>query len=285
MLDDFVVRAGLAGFGVAAAAGPLGSLVVWRRMAIFGEALANAMLLGIVLATLLELQPTLGVLAFAVMLAVALLALERQRLLPLDTLLSMIAHSALAFGLLALNRLDYVRVDLMSYLFGDVLATSIPDLLTIFALLIVLAIGLALLWQPLLSATVQPDLAAVEGVNLARSRFAFTVMLAALIAIGMKIVGMLLIVSLLVIPAAGARQLTRTPEEMAAVASLLGMLSVLGGLFASLRLDLPAGPAIVACAALLFVAASLSRAAAAWAGLWRWGARPPALPPPAGDGS
>lgn len=284
MLEDFVVRAGLAGIGVAAAAGPLGSLVVWRRMAIFGEALANAMLLGIVLATLLELQMTLGVLAFAVILAVALLALERQQLLPLDTLLSMIAHSALAFGLLALSRLDYVRVDLMSYLFGDVLATSATDLLAILGLLIVLAVGLARLWRPLLSATVQPELAAVEGVSLARSRFVLTLMLAALIAVGMKIVGMLLIVSLLVIPAAGARQLARTPEEMAAMASLLGVLAVLGGLFASLRLDLPAGPAIVACAALLFVAASLGRAAAARTGLWRWGARPSMLPPSSGDG-
>jgi len=284
MLEDFVVRAGLAGIGVATAAGPLGSLVVWRRMAIFGEALANAMLLGIVLATLLELQMTLGVLAFAVILAVALLALERQQLLPLDTLLSMIAHSALAFGLLALSRLDYVRVDLMSYLFGDVLATSATDLLAILGLLIVLAVGLARLWRPLLSATVQPELAAVEGVSLARSRFVLTLMLAALIAVGMKIVGMLLIVSLLVIPAAGARQLARTPEEMAAMASLLGVLAVLGGLFASLRLDLPAGPAIVACAALLFVAASLGRAAAARTGLWRWGARPSMLPPSSGDG-
>ena len=284
MLEDFVVRAGLAGIGVATAAGPLGSLVVWRRMAIFGEALANAMLLGIVLATLLELQMTLGVLAFAVILAVALLALERQQLLPLDTLLSMIAHSALAFGLLALSRLDYVRVDLLSYLFGDVLATSATDLLAILGLLIVLAVGLARLWRPLLSATVQPELAAVEGVSLARSRFVLTLMLAALIAVGMKIVGMLLIVSLLVIPAAGARQLARTPEEMAAMASLLGVLAVLGGLFASLRLDLPAGPAIVACAALLFVAASLGRAAAARTGLWRWGARPSMLPPSSGDG-
>lgn len=262
MLDDFVVRSALAGMGVAAAAGPLGSFVVWRRMALFGEALANAMLLGIVLATLLEVQLLLGVLLFAFLLAAALLGLERQRLLPLDTLLSLVAHAALAFGLLAMSQLDHVRVDLMSYLFGDVLATTRADLAVIAGMLAVLAFGLAVLWRPLLAATVQPELAAVEGVNLAATRFAFSLMLAGLIALGMKVVGLLLIVSLLVIPAAAARQLARTPEEMAAVASGLGVLAVGAGLLASLRLDLPAGPAMVAAAALLFAGTTAARALA-----------------------
>jgi zinc transport system permease protein len=259
MLDDFVVRAALAGVGVAVAAGPLGCFVVWRRMAIFGEALANAMLLGVILATVLELQITLGVLLFALLLAASLLALERQRVLPLDTVLSLVAHAALAFGLVALNWMDYIRVDLMSYLFGDVLATSRADLAGIALLLVLLAVGIAALWRPLLAATVQPEIAAVEGVNLAAVRFAFTLMLAALIAVGMKIVGMLLIVSLLVVPAATARQLARTPEAMAAGSALVGVSSVVAGLLASLRLDLPAGPAIVSCAFLLFVALTLAR--------------------------
>jgi zinc transport system permease protein len=252
MLDDFIVRAGLAGVGVALAAGPLGSFVVWRRMAVFGEALANAALLGAVLAALLHLHPLIGVSLFTALLAFVLLGLERQRFLPLDTLLSMCAHGALAAGLLVLSWMDRVRIDLMSFLFGDVLATSRADLGLIFLMLLAIGLGLALVWRPLLSATVQPELAAVEGVRIERARLAFTLMLAGLIAVGMKIVGMLLIVSLLVIPAATARQLARTPEQMALLASALGAMAVLAGLLASLELDLPAGPAMVAGAVALF---------------------------------
>lgn len=258
MLDDFIVRAALAGMGVAAAAGPLGSFVIWRRMAIFGEALANSMLLGIVLATLLEVQMLAGVLAFALLIAVVMLGLERQRALPLDTLLSLMAHTALAVGLLALSWMDQIRIDLMSYLFGDVLATSRADLAVIALMLAAVAVALVPLWRPLLSATVQPELAAVEGVDVAKSRFAFTLLLAGLIAVGMKVVGLLLIVSLLIIPAATSRQVARTPEQMAVGASLVGIVAVGAGLMASLHLDLPAGPAIVAAAAVMFLVASLA---------------------------
>jgi zinc transport system permease protein len=257
MLDDFIVRAALAGIGVALAAGPLGSFVVWRRMAVFGEALANTALLGVVLATLLHLHLLIGITVFTGLLAVALLHLERRRFLPLDTLLSMFAHGALAAGLLLLSWLDRIRIDLMSFLFGDVLATSPTDLALIGVMLLLIGAGLALLWRPLLSATVHPELAAVEGVPVERVRFAFTLMLAGLIAVGMKVVGMLLIVSLLVVPAAAARHLARTPEHMALLASALGALAVLTGLLASLELDLPAGPAMVAAAVALFAAASL----------------------------
>jgi zinc transport system permease protein len=196
-----------------------------------------------------------GVVLFTLLLATALLGLERQRVLPLDTLLSISAHAALTGGLLALAWMDQVRVDLLSFLFGDVLATSRADLLLIAAMSGIIGAGLISLWRPLLSATVHAEIAAVEGVRVARARFLFTLMLAALIAVGMKIVGILLIVSLLVIPAAAARQLARTPEQMALLASILGTVAVLAGLFASLRLDLPAGPAMVAGAVVLFALA------------------------------
>jgi zinc transport system permease protein len=257
MLDDFIVRAALAGIGVALIAGPLGSFVVWRRMAMFGEALANAALLGVVLAALLHLHQLVGVAAFTGLLALVLLALERQRLLPLDTLLSMLAHGALAVGLLTLSWMDRIRIDLMSFLFGDVLATTRADLGLILAMLVVIGAGLAFLWRPLLSATVHAELAAVEGVRVEGARFTFTLMLAGLIAVGMKVVGMLLIVSLLVVPAATARQLARTPEQMAVFASLLGALAVGAGMLASLELDLPAGPAMVAGAVALFALGAL----------------------------
>jgi zinc transport system permease protein len=252
MLDDFFVRALLGGVGVALTAGPLGAFVVWRRMAYFGEALANSALLGLVLGLLLDISMLLGVVVFCCLLALLLGLIERQRLLPLDTALSILAHGALAIGLLSLSLMGGVRVDLMSYLFGDILAVSRADLLLIFALLLLVGTALALLWRPLLSMTAHADLAAVEGVKVEPLRLLLTLLVAAAIAAGMKIVGVLLIISLLVVPAAAARRLSATPEQMALWAALIGAASVVAGLGLSLHLDVPAGPAIVAAAVATF---------------------------------
>jgi zinc transport system permease protein len=252
MLDDFLIRALLGGVGVALAAGPLGAFVVWRRMAFFGEALANSALLGLVLGLLLNISMLLGVVVFCCVLALVLGFIERQRLLPLDTALSVLAHGALAVGLLALSLFDRVRVDLMSYLFGDILAVSRADLLLILALLLLVGAVLAAFWRPLLSMTAHADLAAVEGVKVDALRLLLTLLVAAVIAAGMKIVGILLIISLLVVPAAAARRLSTTPEQMAGLAALIGAASVVAGIGLSLHLDVPTGPAIVASAVAVF---------------------------------
>ena len=224
MLDDFLVRALLGGLGVAVVAGPLGCFVVWRRMAYFGEALAHSALLGVALGFLVDVSPTLGILGFCLLFAIALVALERQRLLATDTLLGILAHSALAVGLVVISLVEGLRVDLNSYLFGDVLAVSRADLLLIGGVAVGVLALLAWCWRDLVSITVSEDLAAVEGVPVAGVRLALTLMIAAFIAVGMKVVGMLLIVSLLIVPAAAAR-----------------------------RLAVPAGPAMVVAATLLFV--------------------------------
>lgn len=262
MLDDFIIRAGLGGIGLALAAGPLGSFVIWRRMAFLGEALANAALLGVVLALLLHLHLLFGVLALLLLAAMLLLLLERQDLLPMDTLLSIVAHGVLAIGLLALGGMSGVRIDLMSLLLGDILATSRVDLTVIAVVVVLNGCGLALLWRPLLSATVHADLAAVEGVPVGRMRLLLTLMLASVIAVGMKVVGILLIVSLLVVPAAAARHLARTPEAMALLAALVGVVAVTCGLMLSLHFDLPAGPAITASAVAVFTVVAVSRSLA-----------------------
>jgi zinc transport system permease protein len=266
MLDDFVVRALLGGLGVALAAGPLGAFVVWRRMAYFGEAIANAGLLGIAFALLLDISMLAGVLAFCVALAFLLGAIERQRLLPLDTALSILAHGALALGLLLLSVMPTVRVDLMSYLFGDILAVSRTDLALIGTVLVVVWGVLASAWRPLLSLTVHPDLAAVEGVPVRQLQLLLTLLVAGVVAVGMKVVkvvGILLIVSLLVVPAAAARRLAVTPEQMALIAALIGSGSIVGGLGMSLRLDVATGPAVVAVAIAVFALLHLVRPRAA----------------------
>lgn len=252
-MDDFFVRAMLAGVGVALAAGPLGCFLVWRRMAFFGGTLSHSALLGVALGFMLGINLSIGVLIVGLVVAALLVLLERQRVLPSDTLLAILAHSALAVGLVTVAFMAGLRIDLLGYLFGDVLAVSAEDLYLIYGLTIVATGTLALIWRPLLSATVNEELASVEGMRVTRDRLVLILLIAGIIAVGMKIVGILLIVSLLIIPAAAARRPSRSPEQMAVLAAVIGVGSVVLGLFGSMRWDVPAGPGIVVVTAMIFV--------------------------------
>lgn len=259
MLDDFLIRAALAGLGVAAATGPLGSFVVWRRMAYFGDATAHAAILGVALALAADLPIGLGTLAIALVMAVTVATLA-ARGWAMDTTLGVLAHSALAFGLVAVSFVPDARTDLSAYLFGDILAVSKADLAYIWAGSLVV-IGLVVWrWSALLTATLNEDLAAASGLNPDRERLILTLALALTVAVALKVVGALLIAAMLIIPAATARGLSRSPETMAILAALVGAGAVLGGLRMSLSLDTPAGPSIVAVAALAFtLSATLGR--------------------------
>jgi len=259
-MPDFIVRAILAGIGVAMVAGPLGAFVVWRRMAYFGDTLSHSALLGVALGFLLGVDLNLAVVLLCVGVALVFVALQQQRRLAGDTLLGILSHSALSLGLVALAFLETVRVDLMGYLFGDILAVSLGDLAWIYGGGAVVLAAMVALWRPLLAITVHEELAQVDGVNVKRTRLAFMLLVALVIAAAMKVVGILLITSLLLLPAAAARRVARTPEAMAAMAAIAGALAVLGGIAASLRWDLPTGPAIVLAAGTLFaISASLPR--------------------------
>ena len=249
---DFLIYALLAGLGVAAVAGPLGCFVVWRRMAYFGDTLAHSALLGVALGVLLNIDLGIAVTLVCLSMALGLVALEQQGVLALDTLLGILSHSALAAGLVVISLMSNIRVDLMSLLFGDLLSVTAADLWVIYAGASVAIILLASLWKSLISITVEPELAAVEGINVARVRTALMVITALVIAIAMKIIGVLLITALLIIPAATARRISATPESMAFIASLVAMISVVSGLAASWHADTPAGPSIVISATLLF---------------------------------
>ncbi len=262
MLDDFFVRAVAAGIGVALVTGPLGCFVVWRRMAFFGDTMAHAALLGVALGIFLSVNLTVGVFAVMVAVAVALSLLQRQHQLPSDALLGILAHATLSLGLVLIALMTWVRVDLMGYLFGDILAVSADDVMAIWIGGLAILAGVCVIWRRLLADTVASDVASAEGLSPERVRLAFMVLLAATIAIAMKLVGILLITALLIIPAATARRFARTPEAMAVLAAGIGAGAVAGGLFGSLHLDTPAGPSIVVAALCLFLlslAAGLGR--------------------------
>lgn len=251
-MAEFIIYALLGGLGVAAVAGPLGSFVVWRRMAYFGDTLAHSALLGVSVGFLLEINLNLAVIFCCVGLALALVAMQKQRLVATDTLLGIMAHSALSLGLVAVAVLE-IRVDLLAYLFGDLLAISGEDLIWIYAGGAMVLLLLKLLWQPLLAITINEELAQVEGVNVPLTRLILMLLIAVVIAIAMKIVGLLLITSLLIIPAASARRLARTPEQMALGAAAVGCVSVIGGLAMSWHLDTPTGPSVVVTSLLTFI--------------------------------
>ncbi len=238
---------------LACAAGPLGSFVVWRRMSYFGDTLAHASLLGVAFGLLLNVNPFYAVIAVTLLLAGGLVWLEKRPHLAVDTLLGIMAHSALSLGLVVVSLMSNVRVDLMAYLFGDLLAVTPEDLISIaIGVVIVLAI-LLWQWRNLLSMTISPDLAFVDGVKLQRVKLLLMLVTALTIGVAMKFVGALIITSLLIIPAATARRFARTPEQMAGVAVGVGMIAVTGGLTFSAFYDTPAGPSVVLCAALLFI--------------------------------
>ena len=252
-MPDFLLNALLAGLALALVAGPLGSFVVWRRMAYFGDTLAHAALLGVAVGLLLDVSPTLAVTVGCVLLGVLVVTLPQRQPLAADTLLGILAPSTLSLGLVVLSFNREVRIDLLGYLFGDLLAVGPSDLLWIVAGSALVLACLLALWRQLLAVTVHEELAQVEGLPVAGLRLTLVLLVALVIAVAMKIVGVLLITSLLIIPAAAAQRHSRTPEQMAIGASLLGMLAGGGGLRLSWFEDTPAGPSIVVCAASLFL--------------------------------
>ncbi len=265
-MDDFLLRAFAAGVGVAMVAGVLGCFVVWRRMAYFGDTLAHAALLGVALGFLFGVDPGLGIVGVCLAVALLLVGLRRQRRLATDTVLGMLAHTTLAAGLVVLAVLRGARVDLFGYLFGDVLAVTARDLYWIYGGGTLVLAALVPLWRTLLLATLHEDLARAEGAPVRLAEVGLMLLMALVIAVALKIVGILLITSLMILPAATARRFARTPEQMAVLAAIVGAVAVAGGLAASFRWDTPSGPSIVLAAGALFllagVGAAVRRAAA-----------------------
>lgn len=254
MPDIFILKALLAGIGVALMCGPLGCFVAWQRMAYFGDTIAHAALLGVVAALLLGWNVEYGIVGVSLLLAALVAYFERQKQLASDTLLGVAAHGALALGLVLLS-FSSVTLDISGLLFGDILAVNNGDLVRIYLCALAVLAVIARLWRDLLRMTLSADIAQVEGVNVRRLRLALMLVLAAAVAVSIKIVGILLITSLLIIPAAAARYFSKTPTQMAFRAAGAGVLAVSLGLYASLTFDTPSGPSIILAALGIFFTA------------------------------
>ena len=253
MLDDFFIRALIAGIGIALVAGPLGCFVIWRRLSFFGDTLSHSALLGVTLAFSFDINIALSVFFVSSAVALILLKLQKTTNLPGDALLGLLAHSSLAVGLVVISFLSFIRFDLMGLLFGDILAVAPNDIFIIWIGGALILLVLKLIWKPLFASTVNYELAEAEGMNPGKVNAIFTILMAAIIAISIKMVGLLLITGMLIIPAAMARNLSNNPVQMVIYSVIGGLLSVIIGLFSSLELNSPSGPSIITAALVLFI--------------------------------
>ena len=253
MFDDFFIRALIAGVGIAIVVGPLGCFVIWRRLSYFGDTLSHSALLGVTLAYSFSLNISLSVFIVSAVVALLLINLQKRTKLAGDSLLGLLAHSTLAIGLVLIGFLSYIRFDLMGLLFGDILAVTIEDIALVWVGGFVILGILYFIWKSLFSATVNYDLSAAEGMKPEVSNFIFTLLLAGVIALSIKMIGALLITGLLLIPAATARNISNSPNQMVFLATLVGIISVITGLFTSLELNTSSGPTIIVVALILFI--------------------------------
>ena len=252
MLDDFFIRALIAGIGIALVTGPLGCFIIWRRLSFFGDTLSHSALLGVTIAFFFELNIAFSVFLISSAIALILLKLQKTTKLPGDALLGLLAHSSLAVGLVVIGFLTTIRFDIMGLLFGDILAVNEIDLLIIWIGGALILLILKYIWKPLFASTVNHELAEAEGMNPDKVNAIFTVLLAAIIAISIKIVGLLLITGMLIMPAAMARNVSNNPAQMVKLSIIGGLLSVIIGLFSSLEINTPSGPSIITAALVLF---------------------------------
>lgn len=257
LMTDFVLMAIVAGGSLAAAAGPLGSFMVWRRMSYFGDTLAHSALLGVSLGLVTGGNPQMAVVLSGVGLAILLSYLDRNPKISTDTLLGILAHSSLALGIVVLSLTSSIRVNLEAYLFGELLTISQTELLWVVGVIVLVLAVLLRFWNDFLSVTVHKELAEVEGKDSGKIEIILIVLIALTISVSMKIVGVLLITSLLIIPPATARKISKTPEKMALNASLIGITCVLFGIVLAFNLDTPVGPSIVVVAAGFFLCSYL----------------------------
>ncbi|MDG1438050.1 MAG: iron chelate uptake ABC transporter family permease subunit [Emcibacteraceae bacterium] len=261
MIDEFIINALIAGVLVAVIAGPLGCFMVWRKMAYFGDTIAHSALMGVALGIAFDSENPLIMIGTCSAIAMFLLVLQRDKRFSSDTLLGILAHSALSIGMIVISMMDHFRTDMMYYLVGDILAIGMENIYTIAGVAGFSAVCLYFIWRDLLSLTVHEDLAHTEGVKVERVKIIYMLLIALLVAVALKVIGVLLITALMIIPAAAARTVSRTPLQMIVFSAIAGIIAVFAGIMASSQWDVPTGPAIVLSATVLFLLGRFKRTA------------------------
>ena len=252
IIDPFILRGLLAGMAVALVTGTVGCFVVWRRMSYFGDSLAHASLLGVALGVLIGIGANAGIVFTSLLFGFLLLWLQQSKDLPTDTLLGVLSHFALSISIIIIS-LNKIKIDLHSFLFGDILTVTSNDLWWMYFGGIIVLILIFLNWSSLILVTIDEDLAKAEGINPLFVNLLLTTILTIVVAISVKIIGILLITSMLIIPAAASKRLVNSPESMALLATVFGILSVILGIFLSVEIDTPSGPTIVVVSSFLFL--------------------------------
>lgn len=249
--DPFILRGILAGIAVALISGLVGCFVVWRRMSYYGESIAHSSLLGVGFAIVMGVSINLGIVFTCLLFGILFLWLQHSKVLSSDTLLGVLAHLALALGIIVIS-LNKIKIDIHAFLFGDILTVSSSDLWGMYLGVLIAVFLICYNWSSLLLVTIDEDLAKAEGVNTLNINLLFTSILTIVVAISIQIIGLLLITAMLIIPAAASRRLANSPETMALVATLIGIVSVILGIMLSVEIDAPSGPSIVLVSAILF---------------------------------
>ena len=252
-LDDFLVRSVLAGLIMVAIAAPMGCLMVWQRLAFLSDTLGHAAVLGVGLGLLFQVEPIFGVLAVVLLIVFSLSQVNSFNNALSETTLAIISHTGLAGGIILLGTLPTQEVDIEAVLFGDLLAITIVDLQRLAFTTLVLFFILVRYWRDFVALSVSREIAQAEGVPVRKLQFLMYTMIALLVAVMMKAMGVLLIAAMLVIPTTTARLFSRSPEQMVMISALYGFGALVGGISSSFHFDWQTGPAIVLCATLLLV--------------------------------
>lgn len=258
-MTDCIIKAILAGIGIAIIAGPIGSLMMWRRMTYFGDALAHATLLGASIAIILNINIYCGLIAISLIIAILLTIITEQQKFTNDSTLSILSHIILAVGLISATLSKNTRIDLLGYLYGDILSINNIDLIYIYVIDIIIIGILSFIWDKLVFITIHKELAIAEGIKETAIKWIFILLISLIFIVATRLVGILLINSLLTIPCAIAKMWAKSTKQMAILGSIFGCITIVMGILTALIWDLPTGPTIVVSSALLFLIALISK--------------------------
>lgn len=252
-MDNFIIYAIIAAIGISCITGLLGCFVVWKRMAYFGDSLAHSALLGIAIGYLFSININIGILFIAIIFSILLTYLQHKYILSTDTILGILAHGGIAIGMVMLSLSNYPNFDLHQFLFGDILTISLSEIYYIYFSLICIYAIMYFCFDKLLLMTISKDIAQSQGINSFKYQLIFISLMAVTVTVSVKIIGVLLITSMLIIPAAASRNIAESPILMCIFAILIGILSVIGGISFAYHFNTPSGPSIVMISIIIFI--------------------------------